>query len=50
MQQRRGWSKVTDMNTIWTAISIASVVAIMGTVLWALVVAPFWVPGHSGKP
>jgi hypothetical protein len=38
------------VNTVWTAISIASVVAILSTVLWALVVAPFWMPWDSGKP
>jgi hypothetical protein len=38
------------MDTLWTVITIAAVVAIMGVVLWALVVAPFTVPRHSGKP
>jgi hypothetical protein len=37
------------MDTVWTVITIASVVAIMALVLWALVVAPFSVPHHSGK-
>ena len=38
------------MNTFWTVITIASVVAILAVVLWAFVVAPFWVPRHSAKP
>jgi cytochrome b subunit of formate dehydrogenase len=38
------------MNTFWTVISVAAVVAIVGVVLWALVVAPFTVPSHSAKP
>jgi hypothetical protein len=38
------------MNTFWTVITIAAVVAIVAAVLWALVVAPLWVPRHSGKP
>jgi signal peptidase I len=38
------------MNTFWTVASIAAVVAIVATVLWALIVAPFTVPSHSAKP
>jgi hypothetical protein len=38
------------MDTLWTVITIAEVVTIMAMVLWAFVVAPFWVPRHSGKP
>ena len=38
------------MNTFWTVITIATVVAILAVVLWALVVAPFSAPRHSGKP
>lgn len=38
------------MGTLWTVITIASVVAIMAMVLWAFVVAPFTVPRHSRKP
>jgi hypothetical protein len=38
------------MNTLWTVVTIATVVAIMAVVLWALVVAPFTVPSHSAKP
>jgi hypothetical protein len=38
------------VNTLWTVITIVAVVAILVAVLWALVVAPFWVPRHSGKP
>jgi hypothetical protein len=37
------------MNTFWTVVTIVTVVAIMGVVLWALVVAPFTVPSHSAK-
>lgn len=37
------------MNTLWTVITIASVVAILAAVLWAFVLAPFREPGHSGK-
>ena len=37
------------VNTLWTVITIVAVVAILAAVLWAFVVAPFWVPGHSGK-
>jgi hypothetical protein len=39
-----------SVNTLWTVITIAAVVAILATVLWTVVVAPFWVPRHSGKP
>jgi len=38
------------MNTLWTVISIASVVATLAVVLWALVVAPFSLPEQAGKP
>jgi hypothetical protein len=38
------------VNTFWTAITIAEVVVIVAMVLWAFIVAPFSVPGHSGKP
>jgi cytochrome b subunit of formate dehydrogenase len=38
------------MNTFWTVVTIVTVVAIMGVVLWGLVVAPFTVPSHSAKP
>ena len=38
------------MSTLWTAITISSVVAILAAVLWAFVVAPFWGPRHFGKP
>jgi hypothetical protein len=38
------------MDTLWTVITIASVVAILATVLWAFVFEPFWVPWHTGKP
>jgi hypothetical protein len=37
------------MDTLWTAITIAAVVSIMAVVLWALILAPFSVPPHSGK-
>jgi hypothetical protein len=37
------------MDTFWTVITIATAVAIMAVVLWALIVAPFWVPGHAEK-
>jgi hypothetical protein len=38
------------MDTLWTVITIACVVSIIAVVLWALVVAPFTVPPHSGRP
>jgi len=38
------------MDTFWTVITIAAVVAILAAVLWAFVVAPLRVPRHSGKP
>jgi hypothetical protein len=38
------------MNTFWTVVSIVTVVATVGLVLWALVIAPFTVPSHSAKP
>jgi hypothetical protein len=38
------------MSTFWTVITLAMVVVILGAVLWAFVVAPLWVPRHSGKP
>jgi hypothetical protein len=37
------------MNTFWTAFTITVVVVIAAAVLWTLVIAPFWVPRHSGK-
>jgi hypothetical protein len=38
------------VDTLWTVITIAAVVCIMAVVLWELIVAPFSVPSHSGKP
>jgi hypothetical protein len=38
------------MDTFWNVITIAAVVSIMAVVLWALIVAPFTVPPHAGKP
>jgi hypothetical protein len=38
------------MDTFWTVVSIVTVAATVGLVLWALIVAPFTVPSHSGKP
>ena len=38
------------VDTFWTVITIAAVAAILAVVLWAFVVAPIWVPRHSGKP
>jgi hypothetical protein len=38
------------VDTLWTAITIAEVVTILALVLWALVLAPFSAPRHSGKP
>jgi hypothetical protein len=38
------------MDTFWTVVTISTVVAIMAVVIWALLVAPFTVPPHSGKP
>jgi hypothetical protein len=37
------------MNTVLTVVSIVVVVAIVAAALWAFVVAPFWVPRHSGR-
>ena len=44
LEQGRG------VDTLWTVITIAAVVTILAAVLWAFVVAPIWVPRHSGKP
>ena len=38
------------MSTLWTFITVSAVVAILAVALWVLVVAPIWVPRHSGKP
>jgi hypothetical protein len=38
------------MDTLWAVIAIAAVVMILAVVLWTFVVAPIWVPRHSGKP
>jgi hypothetical protein len=37
------------VDTFWTIITIAAVVAILAVVLWTFFVAPVWVPRHSGK-
>ena len=50
MHQRPVRSEGRGMNTLWTVISIASVVATLAVVLWALVVAPFSLPEQAGKP
>lgn len=50
MQHVRRREQGCVMDTFWTAITIAEVVVIVAIVLWAFVVAPFWVPRHSGKP
>jgi len=38
------------VDTFWTVITLAAVVAILARGLWAFVVAPIWVPRHSRKP
>jgi hypothetical protein len=50
MARRMRAEQGSGMNTLWTFVTVAAVAAIIGTVLWTLVVAPFWVPRHSGKP
>jgi hypothetical protein len=50
MQRRLRPEQGSGMNEFWTVVTIAGVVAILGTVLWTLVVAPFSTPRHSGKP
>jgi hypothetical protein len=37
------------MNTFWTVVTIAVVVVLVAVALWAFVVAPVWVPRHSGR-
>ena len=37
------------MNVFWTVITVGVVVALGAVALWILVVAPFWVPRHSGR-
>jgi hypothetical protein len=37
------------MNTFWTVVSIVLVVAIVAVTFWTFIVAPFWVPRHSGQ-
>jgi hypothetical protein len=36
-------------NTALLIVSIAVVVFVLAAALWAFVVAPLWVPGHSGR-
>jgi hypothetical protein len=38
------------VETLWTVITITSIVWTLAVVLWALVVAPFSVPRQTGKP
>jgi hypothetical protein len=38
------------MNTLWTVITFAAIATILAVGLWTFVVAPLWVPRHSGKP
>lgn len=38
------------VDTMWAVIVIAAVVTILAVALWAFVVAPIWVPRHTGKP
>jgi hypothetical protein len=38
------------MDTFFSVVTILAVVLILAGALWAFVVAPFWVPRHSGKP
>jgi hypothetical protein len=35
-------------NTAFMIVSIVVVAVVLAAVLWAFVVAPFWVPRHSG--
>ncbi len=35
-------------NTALLILSIAVVVFVLAAALWAFVIAPFWVPWHSG--
>jgi hypothetical protein len=37
------------MNTLFTVVTIATVVVIVAVALWAFVVAPLWVPTHSRR-
>jgi len=37
------------VDTLWTVTTIAAVVTILAVALWTFVVAPIWVPRHSGK-
>jgi hypothetical protein len=37
------------VNTFWTVITIASVVTLVAVALWVFVVAPIWIPRHTGK-
>ncbi len=36
-------------NSFLMVLSIVLVAVIIATVLWAFIVAPFWVPWHSGQ-
>jgi Flp pilus assembly protein TadB len=38
------------VDTFWTIITFAVIAVIVAAVVWALFVAPVWVPRHSGKP
>jgi hypothetical protein len=37
------------MNTLWTVVTIAFVVVVVGLVVWAFLIAPFVVPARSAR-
>ena len=37
------------MNTLWTIVTIAFVVAVVGVVAWAFVIAPIVVPRRAAR-
>jgi hypothetical protein len=49
MQAQDERANAAPMNTLFTVVTIAVVVVVLGAALWAFVVAPFWVPHHSGR-
>jgi cytochrome b subunit of formate dehydrogenase len=37
------------MNTLWTIVTIAVVIAVVGVVVWAFLIAPLTVPRRAAK-
>ena len=37
------------MNTLWTVVTLAFVVAVVGIAAWVFLIAPFVVPGRAAR-